>query len=311
MLSINVLVVTYNQEKVIGRALDSVLCQKEYGLNKIIICDDCSKDNNRSVLLGYQEKYPEIIENHFNETNLGIYGNCNKLLTLRGDSDLYTFLSGDDAMCPGYFKTLQDFVSEYKIDVASSACCFYMDWLLINPEGEQAVCRNKNILLGSAKSLKLRKLICGRSTIISRKTIDRFNGTDLSSGLSLAEELFDIQAPICSDDNYYIPFVGSIYYSGIGVSAKLTDEYVISGKYKWQSLKKILDLDEKDSFFADYKINYAKFIETPSLGMIIKTNYYYVKGIKYNCERSFWRVITQIAHMLKYYLNKHFSTLSV
>ena len=53
---INVLVVTYNQENVIGRCLESILCQKVFGLNKIIICDDHSTDNNWLIINAYKEK---------------------------------------------------------------------------------------------------------------------------------------------------------------------------------------------------------------------------------------------------------------
>ena len=89
MKSINVLVVTYNHEKYIGRFLDSVLQQKEYGLNKIILCDDQSKDNNVQVISEYVKKYPDIVELNVNKKNLGIYGNFNHLLDVKGDADLY------------------------------------------------------------------------------------------------------------------------------------------------------------------------------------------------------------------------------
>ena len=51
MVKINVLIITYNQEDLIKRAIDSILCQKEYGLNKIVVSDDCSSDNTWNVLM--------------------------------------------------------------------------------------------------------------------------------------------------------------------------------------------------------------------------------------------------------------------
>ena len=50
MKRITVLVMTYNQEELIKRALNSILNQKEYGLFKVVVCDDCSKDNTWNVL---------------------------------------------------------------------------------------------------------------------------------------------------------------------------------------------------------------------------------------------------------------------
>ena len=105
--SITVLVICYKQQDVIKRALDSVLCQKEYGLNKIVVCDDCSPDKTWDVLQDYKSRYPEYFEIHRNEHNLGIYQNMEKLVSLRGESDLFVDLSGDDAFENGFFNFLR------------------------------------------------------------------------------------------------------------------------------------------------------------------------------------------------------------
>ena len=75
MKRIVICIVSYNQEDVIGRTLDSILNQKEWGLFKIIVSDDCSKDRTWEILQEYKGKYPEIMDIHRNEHNLGIYGN--------------------------------------------------------------------------------------------------------------------------------------------------------------------------------------------------------------------------------------------
>ena len=113
---INVLIITYKQEDVIGRALDSVLCQKEFGLNKIIVCDDCSPDNNWGIIQQYAQRYPEIIEAYRNETNLGIYGNSEKVVSLKGVADFYYMMSGDDALCDGWFIEIQKYIINNRIE---------------------------------------------------------------------------------------------------------------------------------------------------------------------------------------------------
>ena len=75
MYSINVLILCYKQERIIGRAIESALCQKEWGLKNIIIQDDCSPDGTWEVLQEYARKYPDIVKPYRNEHNLGIYGN--------------------------------------------------------------------------------------------------------------------------------------------------------------------------------------------------------------------------------------------
>ena len=46
---ISVLMITYNQEKIVRRALDSLIAQKDY-LYEICINDDCSTDNTFQVI---------------------------------------------------------------------------------------------------------------------------------------------------------------------------------------------------------------------------------------------------------------------
>ena len=61
MNRINILLITYNQENLIRRTLDSILCQKEFGINNIVVNDDCSKDNTWEILKEYEAKYPNIM----------------------------------------------------------------------------------------------------------------------------------------------------------------------------------------------------------------------------------------------------------
>lgn len=101
---ISVLIVTYKQANVIGRNIESILQQKDYGLHEIVICDDCSPDNNWEVIQSYVEKYPNIIRAYRNNPNLGIYGNSDKCALLHGDAELFCWLEGDDALEPDVFK---------------------------------------------------------------------------------------------------------------------------------------------------------------------------------------------------------------
>ena len=61
---------TYNKEKTLARAIESVVCQKADFSYKLIILDDCSSDNSYNIAKKYQEKYPEKIELVRNKTNL-------------------------------------------------------------------------------------------------------------------------------------------------------------------------------------------------------------------------------------------------
>ncbi len=225
MYRINVLIVTYKQADVIGRNIESILQQKEYGLNKIIICDDCSPDNNWEVIQTYVNKYPDCIEAYRNDSNLGIYGNSNKLMSLRGNADLYCWLEGDDALCAGFFEKAQSFISSNRLDL-SKAVGLFSGFKSINPNGQVFISANDYIKKHPRRNLYgaySRGFVSWRSGLFSSEVLNRFTPVITSQGLSLAESSFDSQWFLHSDVAYYMPFISSIYYSGIGVSTFIYD----------------------------------------------------------------------------------------
>ena len=57
-LMLSIYVATYNHEKYIEQALDSILMQETKYSYEVLIGEDCSKDNTRQVLKEYEKKHP-------------------------------------------------------------------------------------------------------------------------------------------------------------------------------------------------------------------------------------------------------------
>ena len=92
---ISVIVCTYNQEKTIGRTLDSILRQKCHEKFEIVIGNDASTDDTKRICQEYAEQYPSIIRLFNNEKNKGLidnYYDC--LLATRGE--YISECAGDD-----------------------------------------------------------------------------------------------------------------------------------------------------------------------------------------------------------------------
>ena len=82
---ISVVVLTYNQEGTISRTLDSILMQQCHVPFEIVVGEDCSTDNTRTICERYAKNYPDIIRLICNPHNKGIvdnYFDC--LLACRG-----------------------------------------------------------------------------------------------------------------------------------------------------------------------------------------------------------------------------------
>lgn len=302
---INVLVVTYKQADVIGRNIESILVQKEFGLNEIVICDDCSPDNNWDVIQRYVEKYPQIIRAYRNDTNLGIYGNSNKLVTLCGEADLYCWLEGDDALCNGFFKTVQEYIHKKQIDLLRPLGLF-CDYFTINTEGDKSLVKNDFVKKGyNPFGAYLRLQATWRASLFTQSVITQFKPVELNKGLILAETLFDSQWFRFIEKGYYIPIAGSIYYAGLGVSITWnlmnplssynTSETIDMWKYL---IKNKIVCESSDVSWAHAKISYARCIMRFSFRNLTYYIFYYLLGIKgYNL--NFRLFLSSILYLLR------------
>lgn len=95
---VSVLVRTYNHEKYLRCALDSLVSQQTNFPFEIVIGDDCSTDATSSICKEYQEKYPTCIKVILQEKNKGIAENYNDILRQCRGRYIAT-CDGDDFWC--------------------------------------------------------------------------------------------------------------------------------------------------------------------------------------------------------------------
>ena len=95
---ISIMLITYNHEKYISDALESILLQKGNFTFEINIIDDASTDGTQQIALDYKNRFPNIINCYFNEINIGHI--ATQLNTFRGFQTLrgryFAILEGDD-----------------------------------------------------------------------------------------------------------------------------------------------------------------------------------------------------------------------
>ena len=102
-MKVSVIITSYNQEKYLDEAIQSVI-QQECKPYEIIICDDYStKDNSIELISSYARRYPDLIIPIFQPRNVGIPANRNAgFRAARGD--FITSLDGDDRYLQGKLK---------------------------------------------------------------------------------------------------------------------------------------------------------------------------------------------------------------
>ena len=94
-MKISVIVTSFNHEKYITQCLESILSQTGDFDMEIIIGDDCSTDNTRTIAQYFEEKYPQIITVLPPGPNLGITKNLKRCLEACS-GDYVAICEGDD-----------------------------------------------------------------------------------------------------------------------------------------------------------------------------------------------------------------------
>jgi len=87
--------ITYNHERFIKQAVESVLMQKVNFQYELVVGEDCSTDRTGPIAIEYEQRYPDRIRLLLAERNLGI--GANFLRTLKACQGRYVaLLEGDD-----------------------------------------------------------------------------------------------------------------------------------------------------------------------------------------------------------------------
>lgn len=72
---VSICMITYNHEKFIAQAIDSILMQQTDFDFELLIGEDCSADRTREIVVDYHKRYPDKIKLLLNENNLGMIQN--------------------------------------------------------------------------------------------------------------------------------------------------------------------------------------------------------------------------------------------
>lgn len=287
---ISVLIIAYKQEDLIKRAIESLLLQKEY-IYEICISDDCSPDNTWNVLQEYEKQYPGLFKLHRNECNVGIFENLEYTWTMPTGDVVYR-LAGDDECGDNWLKTVVEFIEDKEIDYKNELFCIYGDYKCIYPNADSIISKcdaveyNQNLF-----KLSLRGIIGNRSCCYSINILKQFR--KVSQGRShIAEDAQDRQLEIFSQNNYYIPCVGNIYYSYVGVSAHIDESILIERSRIRPYAIELFDswgveLDEKDKIYSlKYFPIYERFLNKMSVKGFFQLVWYRIKAHDSSIKKS-------------------------
>jgi glycosyltransferase involved in cell wall biosynthesis len=132
-IKVSVLVLTYNHEKFVGAALDSVLAQRTTFDWELLVSEDFSTDRTREILFAYQRRFPDRIRLLLSERNLRRMEVLTRAIRAsRGD--FIALLDGDDYWTDPEKLQLQ---VEYLETHSNCVACFH-NALVVHEDGSRA-----------------------------------------------------------------------------------------------------------------------------------------------------------------------------
>lgn len=77
---VSVCMTTYNHEKFISQAIESVLCQRTTFSVEVVIGEDCSTDNTLAICRQYEAQYPDRVRVIASKNNIGMHANYRRTI---------------------------------------------------------------------------------------------------------------------------------------------------------------------------------------------------------------------------------------
>lgn len=127
MEQIDILMATYNGEKYLREQIDSILNQTYLNI-RLIISDDCSKDQTIQILKEYEMK-DKRVKVYYQKHNLGVVKNFEFLLG-KVENEIYALSDQDDIWLPDKIEKSLENMKKNNSDLV------FGDLILINENGE-------------------------------------------------------------------------------------------------------------------------------------------------------------------------------
>lgn len=157
---ISVIIPSYNRAKTIGRSIESVLNQT-YKEIEVIIVDDCSTDDTREIVEGYEDERIKYVRN---EKNLGACQSRNKGIRF-AQGEYIAFQDSDDSWRDTKLEVQLEYLNKYQADV-----CFCKFQKHGYPEVEGEIVPDIEGGLISYEQL-VRQSLVGTPTILAKASV--------------------------------------------------------------------------------------------------------------------------------------------
>lgn len=285
---LSVVMLSYNQELYIRKAIESILAQQTDFAYELIIADDCSTDQTRDICIEYQKTHPDVIRLVLRETNVGVRKNA--ILSITNAMGKYiAFCEGDDFwLDPCKLQRQYDLLESNPKASGAHTRVNYCD-------ANEQIIATSTLFSGNSEKIDFNYLL-QRNVIHTCSFIFRTSILD-AQAFSVLEQspipdyaLFLITA--LRGEVLYLPTITATYRKNAGISATWTFSSLLRDRLKiYALLEKHFDLSQyRGSLYTAKQFHYFHLFSMPQKGWnnIIKCCYG-ASLIWYTTLSSMWR----------------------
>lgn len=203
LITVSICCITYNHEQYISQTLDGFLMQETNFNVEILVGEDCSTDNTKSIIEDYCNKYPSKIKLITYEKNIGSIRNHNNIMKLARGKYI-AMCDGDDFWThPLKLQKQVDFLEENPEYVI---CCHYTkvidekdQVLYLNLDPVKLEYDYADVLLGKKEETRLCSLV-----VRNLREIREINSKDWYLNVYGADRIFKIYAVASTNKKIYV-----------------------------------------------------------------------------------------------------------
>lgn len=175
--SVSVVITCYNEGKTIGKAIENLVKNGYSEIKKIIVVDDCSKDDSYKTIKKYEKKYPNLVLAVQTPKNTGCAAGAKNYGARFAKTDLIAFSDGDSFPEIGSIEKTIGFFDDPKVGaVTSTVLVKNRDNLLLRLQAiEYIVIKFSRKLLEFLDSIYVTP---GPLAVYRKKAFDKIGGFD-------------------------------------------------------------------------------------------------------------------------------------
>lgn len=220
MLTVSIVVTTYNHINYIRRCLDSLIAQKGFFTSEIIVGDDCSTDGTIEVIREYADRLPAVVKVVDRRRNVGMLQNMKECIDLCSGNYI-AICEGDD-----YWISESNLTEKLSVLQKDDKLAMCFSWVLLELESQNSFL--PHVEQGSLSTGKVTFLSLASAPLTANFSCCVYRNSALKS---VPEEYYEGKFSADWLLNLYIADKGDVFFL-----KKILTVYTVQEKGQWSGL---------------------------------------------------------------------------